>query len=217
MLMVANYGGGSVSVLPIGEDGKLGAVSHLAQHSGSSVNPRRQEAPHAHGVHLDPAGKLLAVPDLGLDKVMLYRLDAEAGTLKPCDPPAAEVAPGSGPRHLAFHPNGQHAYVINEMSNTVTAFDHDAESGKLTPTQVISTLPESFQGVTYTAEIFVHPSGKFLYGSNRGHDSLAIFAIDEASGRLTSIGQTSTGGKSPRSFAIDPTGRFLLAANQGSD
>ena len=155
--------------------------------------------------------------DLGLDQVLVFRVDPESGALEANDPAFAKVNPGGGPRHFAFHPSGKYGYVINEMQSTVTAFNWDAEAGTLTEIQTISTLPEDFTGRTSTAEIEVHPSGKFLYGSNRGHDSIAVFAIDEAGGKLTAVERTSTQGKTPRSFAIDPTGRFLFAVNQNSN
>ncbi len=217
-VLAANYGGGSVTVVPVGDDGRLAAPTAFIQHRGSSVNASRQEAPHAHSINLDPANKFAVAADLGLDKILVYRFDAERGLLTPNTPPAASVAPGSGPRHFAFHPTGRFAYVINEMTLTVTAFQYDAERGELKEVQTISTLPPGTVNQGYsTAEVQVHPSGKFLYGSNRGHDTLAIFAIDEATGRLTPVGHQPTGGKTPRNFGIDPTGRFLLAANQDSD
>jgi 6-phosphogluconolactonase len=216
-VLVANYGGGSVAVLPIQADGKLGEASCFIQHTGKSVNPRRQEAPHAHSINLDAANHFAFVADLGLDKVLVYRFDAAKGTLTPNDPPAASVAPGAGPRHFAFHPGGRYAYVINEMGNTVTAFNYDAQKGVLTEIQTLSTLPQGYTEVSHTAEVQVHPSGKFLYGSNRGHDSIAVYSIDQNTGRLTLVGISSTQGKTPRNFGIDPTGTFLLAANQDSD
>ena len=155
--------------------------------------------------------------DLGLDKVMVYRFDPAGGKLLPHDPPAACVAPGAGPRHLAFHPAGRFAYVINEMASTVTAFAYDAPRGVLTEDQTLSTLPPGFHGRSWTAEVRVHPSGRFLYGSNRGHDSIAVFAIDAQTGRLTVIAHEPTQGRTPRHFAIAPTGDWLLAANQDSD
>jgi len=215
-VLVANYGGGSVAVLPIEADGRLREASDFVQHTGKSVNPRRQERPHAHSINLDPAGRFAVVADLGLDKILVYKFDAAAGRLTPNDPPHTTVAPGAGPRHFAFHPSGRYAYVINEMNSTVTAFRYDAAAGTLTELQTISTLPDEHKGNS-TAEVVVHPSGKFLYGSNRGHDSLAIFRIDEATGRLSAVGHQPTGGKTPRNFAIDPTGQWLLAENQSSD
>lgn len=216
-VLVANYGGGSVASLPIGEDGRVGEAVSFIQHTGSSVNPQRQQAPHAHSINLDAANRFAMAADLGLDKVFVYRFDEKTGELSLNDPPAAEVEPGSGPRHFAFHPSGKFAYVINEMLLTVTAFEYDAEQGRLNPTQVISTLPRDVQDGDSTAEVLVHPSGKFLYGSNRGHDSLAIFRIDEETGKLSVVGHQSTAGKTPRNFFIDPSGRWLFAENQGSD
>ena len=216
-VLVANYGGGSVAVLPLGEDGRLAEPSCVIQHHGSSVNPQRQEAPHAHSINLDPHNRFAFAADLGLDQVLVYRFDPHAGTLTPNDPPYAKVAPGAGPRHFAFHPSGKWAYVINELANTVTAFSYDAQQGVLEEIQTISTLPPDFKEASYTAEVVVHPSGKFLYGSNRGHDSLAIYGIDATSGKLTLVGHEPTGGKTPRNFAAEPSGKYVLAANQGSD
>ncbi len=217
-VLVANYGGGSVASLPIREDGRLGEPTSVKQHQGSSVNPARQKEPHAHSINLDAAGRFAFAADLGVDKIFVYQFDANAGTLTPHDPPAISVEPGSGPRHFAFHPSGKFAYVINELTLTVTAFRYDAERGVLTPLQTISTLPPDTpsQGFS-TAEILVHPAGKFLYGSNRGHNSLVVFAIDPQTGKLSYVEHESTRGKTPRNFAIDPTGRWLLAENQDSD
>ena len=214
--LVANYGGGSVACLPIGEDGRLREPSDVEQHTGSSVNPQRQKEPHAHCIKPDPAGKFVLTADLGLDKVLVYRFDPAAGKLDPNDPHAGVVAPGSGPRHFAFHPNGKFVYVINEMKSTLTAFTWDADRGAMKEVHTLSTLPEGFTGNNSTAEVVVHPSGKFLYGSNRGHDSIACFSIDESTGRLTATGHESTQGKTPRNFNVDPTGQWLLAANQNS-
>ena len=216
-VLVANYGSGSVAMLPIEEDGRLAPASDAVQHEGSSVHPQRQQGPHAHSINVDPGNRFAFVPDLGMDKVMIYKLDLAAGKLIPNDQPWAEVKPGAGPRHFAFHPTTKYAYAINEMDSTITAFAYDAPNGKLTQVQTVSTLPDDFAGDNTTADIHVHPSGKYLYGSNRGHDSIAIYEIDEVSGKLTAIGHESTQGKSPRNFGIDPTGTFLLAANQGSD
>lgn len=216
-VLVANYGGGSVAVLPIRDDGRLAPPSAAIQHQGSSVNPSRQKAPHAHSINLDPAGRFAFAADLGLDKVLIYRFDSAKGSLVPNEEPSAPVAPGAGPRHFAFHPSGRFAYVINEMANTVTAFAYDAGRGALKEIQTQATLPADFKGTSHTAEVQVHPSGKFVYGSNRGHDSIAVFTVDAATGRLAPGGQVSTRGKTPRNFGIDPTGAWLLAANQGSD
>ncbi len=220
-VLVANYGGATAAVLPIGTDGKLAPASSSVRHTGSSVDQGRQEAPHPHSINLDAANRFAFVADLGTDKVIIYRFDPAQGTLTPNDPPSVSVEPGSGPRHFVFHPSGNYAYVINEMKSTITAFTYDAERGVLktlaTSPATVSTLPANFAGSNTTAEIRVHPSGKFVYGSNRGHDSIAIFAVDQATGSLRPIGHQPTGGKTPRNFNIDPDGKFLLAANQDSD
>jgi 6-phosphogluconolactonase len=216
-VLLANYMGGNLAVYPIQGDGSLGPASHLVQHEGASINPERQDRPHAHSINLDPANRFAFAPDLGLDKVMIYRLDLDAGKLIPNQPPWAQVQAGAGPRHFTFHPNGNYAYLINEIDSTITVFAYDAGRGALAEIQTTPTLPADFTGKSTTADIHVHPSGKFLYGSNRGHDSLAIFAIDETTGKLTFIGHESTQGQTPRNFAIAPGGTFLLAANQRSD
>ncbi len=215
---MANYGGGSVAVLPIGADGKLDEMSSFIQHTGSSIL-KNQAGPHAHSVNLDASGRFAFVADLGLDRVMIYRYDAEAGKLTPNDPPAGVLKPGQGPRHFAFHPSGRWAYVINEMGMTVTQFNFDATNGALEPVQTISTLPVGTTDLTgsSTAEVVVHPSGKFLYGSNRGHDSIAAFTIDEKTGHLTATGHFAHEFKVPRNFNIDPTGSYMLVAGQASD
>ena len=215
--LVANYAGGSVAMLPIGTDGKLGVASDFHQHVGSSITPR-QNMPHAHSINVDPTNKYAFVPDLGQDKVVIYRLDLERGKLLPNEAQAyVRVAPGGGPRHFCFHPNGRYAYVINEIGNTITVFSYDASRGVLGEIQHIGTLPEGFDGRSHTADIHFHPSGRFLYGSNRGHDSIAIFAVDAGAGKLTPIAHESTRGEIPRNFGLDPTGRFLYVANQNSD
>lgn len=216
-VLVANYTSGSVAVFPIQADGRLGPASDVVQHRGSSVHPQRQEGPHAHSVNLDPANRRAIVCDLGLDKVLVYRLDLAEGRLIPNDPPFAPVAPGAGPRHLAFHPNGRYAFVINELGNTLTAFAYDQTSGALREIQTVPTLPPDFAGTSHTADVHVHPSGRFVYGSNRGHDSIVAFAVDTASGRLELLGHTPTQGQTPRNFAIDPSGTFLFAENQRTD
>jgi 6-phosphogluconolactonase len=216
-VLVANYSGGSVSVLPIREDGTLGAATAFVQHEGSGADQRRQQGPHAHSINLDAANRFAFVADLGLDKIMIYRFDPAAGTLAANDPAWATLAPGSGPRHFAFHPSGKFAYVINEMKSTLTAFRYEAARGALDELQTVSTLPAGPVEGNTTAEVQVHPTGKFVYGSNRGHDSIAVFAVDAASGRLKLVQNESTQGKTPRNFGIDPTGHFLLACNQGSN
>ncbi len=217
--LVANYGGGSVAALPIGTDGKLAEATGFVQHEGKSVNPARQEKPHAHSINLDPAGKFAFVADLGLDKVLVYDFDPAAGTLKAHNPQGATVEAGSGPRHFAFHPSAKFAYVINEITCTVTAFKYDAEKGVLDSIQTITTLPENEKRKdSYsTAEVVVHPSGKFVYGSNRGHNTIAIFKVDTATGKLTAAGHQGKTIKVPRNFAIEPTGKFMLVASQDGD
>jgi 6-phosphogluconolactonase len=217
--LVANYGGGSVAVLPLEDDGRLKPASAVVQHTGSSVNPGRQKEPHAHSINVDAAGRFAYAADLGIDKVMVYKFDSGQGTLTPAEPPFAPVTPGSGPRHFAIHPSGGFAYVINEMTLTVTAFARDTASGGLKEIQTLSTLPPNVavQSSFSTAEVQVHPSGKFLYGANRGHDSIALFTIDAKSGRLTFVETVPTQGRTPRNFGIDPSGTYLLAANQQSD
>jgi 6-phosphogluconolactonase len=218
-LLAANYGGGSVASFPIAADGRLGAAVSFIQHTGSSANPQRQQSPHAHSVNLSRDNRFNVVADLGLDKLLVYRLDPAHATLAPNNPPSASVAPGSGPRHFAFHPKGKYAYVINEILCTVTVFSYDAKAGTLREIQTLSTLPPgvSREAGFSTAEIEVHPSGRFLYGSNRGHNSIAVFSIDQGKGTLTQLENVPTQGRTPRNFAIDPTGAWLFAENQQSD
>ncbi len=215
--MVANYGSGSVEVIRVRKDGRLGKVATFDQRAGSSVNPKRQEGPHAHWINVSPDNRFVLSSDLGLDKVFVYRFDEQNGSLEPNDPPYAEVSAGSGPRHIAFAPNGKFVYLINELKSTVTVFAYDRARGALQKRQTISALPKGYKGQSDCAEIAVHPSGKFVYGSNRGHDSIAVFAVDPKKGTLTSVERMRTQGKTPRHFAIDPTGSYLLAANQDSD
>jgi len=214
--LAANYGSGSVCAMPIGDDGLLAEATAFIQHAGSGPNAGRQKGPHAHCIDLTPDNRFALVCDLGLDKIFIYRLDPAKATLVPNDPPSASVAPGAGPRHIAFHPSGKFVYVINEMASTVTAFTYDAARGAMTEFQTVPALPADFKGNSTTAEIAVHPSGKFLYGSNRGHDSIAIFAVAD-DGKLKPLGHQPTQGKTPRCFGIDPTGAWLVATNQGSD
>ena len=215
--LVAHYNGGCVSTLPISPDGRLGEVATFLQHSGSSVNPQRQTHAYAHWIGTDVTGRHALVCDLGLDKVFSYRFDAGRATLEANDPPFVLVKPGFGPRHLAFHPNGRWAYVINEMGNAMLVLAYDAARGALHEIQSLSTLPADFTGENTCAEVAVHPNGRFVYGSNRGHDSIAVFAVDESSGKLTLVQHQSTLGRTPRGFALDPSGRWLLAGNQSSD
>ncbi|QRO01700.1 lactonase family protein [Archangium violaceum] len=211
-VLVANYVGGNVAVLPIQAGGGLGAAVELKQHRGSGPKPQ-QDSAHAHQARLDAANQYVLVSDLGLDKVMTYRFDNKLGTLTPGEPASVSSAPGAGPRHLAFHPNGRFAFSINELDSTITAFSYDGTRGALTALQTVSTLPEGLTTPSYCADIHVSPDGRFLYGSNRGHDSIAVFAIDEA-GRLTFVEHVTTNINWPRNFAIDPTGTYLLVANQ---
>jgi 6-phosphogluconolactonase len=215
-VLVANYGGGSVAVLPIGPDGKLAPASSFIQHQGEVFDKKRQGSPHAHSINLDKGNRFAVVADLGLDRVFVYQFDPIHGKLTPNDPPATKVKDRSGPRHFAFHPDGKHAYVINEIDCTVTAFDYDAYRGKLTAVQTVPTMPVAVERRHSTAEVVVHPSGKFLYGSNRGHDSLAVYSIEPGTGRLKLVEYHPTGGKTPRNFAVDPTGSYVLAENMGS-
>ena len=221
-LLAANYHGGSVCVAPIGGDGGLEPLSCFIQHEGASgVNPARQDSAHAHSINPDSQNTFVYVPDLGQDRIVIYRLDSENGTLAPPStgnlPPYVESEPGAGPRHFAFHPNGRRAYAINELASTITTFDYDAADGTLTATQTIGTLPSDFAGANTTADIHVHPSGRFVYSSNRGHDSIAIFAVNADTGGLTALGHEPTRGATPRNFGIAPSCDFLLAANQDSD
>jgi len=216
-VLVANYSGGSVCVLPIQDDGKLGDATDFVQHHGSSVNPRRQEGPHAHSIVVGPANRYVFAADLGLDKIMIYRFDSTHGKLEPNDVPWAKVKDSAGPRHFDFHPNGRYAYLINELDNMLIAFVYDETHGALRELQTVPALPEDFAGRSYCADVHVHQSGRFVYGSNRGHDSIVIYRIDESTGKMTYVDHEPTQGKNPRNFAIDPTGTFLLAANQDSD
>lgn len=216
-VLVANYAGGNVAVLPIHGDGTLGEAIDLKQDVGSSINTERQEAPHAHCIVLDPANRFAYACDLGTDKIMVFRFDKRRGKLLANQKPWVQLKPGAGPRHLVFHPAGKHAYVINELHATITAFAHDRANGHLDEVQTIATLPPSFIAANTSADIHISPDGRFVYCSNRGHDSIAAFAINPANGKLTLIAHESTGGKTPRNFAIDPTGTFLLAANQNSN
>ncbi|MCB1063162.1 MAG: lactonase family protein [Verrucomicrobiae bacterium] len=217
VVIVANYGGGSCASLAVAEDGSLKPASSFIQHEGSSINPRRQKEPHAHSANTSPDGRFAFVADLGIDKIKTYSLDAEAATLTPHG--ETQITPGSGPRHFAFHPSGKFAWVINELSLSVTGFRYDSEKGTLTEIQSISTIPDADrnrEGLS-TAEIQAHPSGKFVFGSNRGHDTITVYQVDEATGQLTFVEVEPIRGETPRNFGIDPSGRFLLAAGQASN
>lgn len=216
-VLVANYVGGNVAVFPVEKDGRLGASIDLAQHSGSGPNKERQESAHAHSIVLDNRNRFAVSCDLGIDKVLIYRFNEQNGKLKANDPPFYQAKAGAGPRHFVFHRNDKSAFVINELDSTISSLSYDDKHGILKEIQTVSTLPANFSGANTCADIHISPNGKYLYGSNRGHDSIASFKIDENTGKLEFIEHVSTGGKTPRNFAIDPTGRFLLAANQNSD
>ena len=216
-VLTANYGDGSVAAVRLKPNGHLDKVTDLAHHKGTSVNPQRQEGPHAHSINLDAEGTFAYAADLGLDKVMIYRLDPAQGSLTPASPPSASLKPGAGPRHLSFTPSGRYAYVINELDSTVTAFRHSKTNGQLDEVQTITTLPQGFSGKNYPSEVLVEPSGRFVYGANRGHNSIVVFAIAPETGKLTLVEHELTQGKWPRNFGIDPTGSFLIVGNQQSD
>lgn len=213
-VLVANYVGGNAAVLPIQEDGSLKTASSIVQHTGESVNKQRQEGPHAHSINLDSSGKFAFVADLGIDKVMIYKFDSLTGTLTANEPAAVNLDAGSGPRHFAFHPNGKFAFVINELTSTLTAMSYEPEKGELKSLDSASTLPTNFMKGNSTADVHVHPTLDIVYGSNRGADSIAIFSFDQGTGKLKLIGNQPTMGATPRNFQIDPTGKYLLAENQ---
>jgi len=214
--LIANYEGGNIAVFALAPDGGVGARTAFVQHAGHSVNPERQKHAYAHSIITDPSNRFAIVCDLGLDRVFVYRFDERTGSLAPNEPAFAAVAPGLGPRHPVFHPNGRWLYVVTEIGSSVLVFDWDPAHGSLRQFQSVSALPADFKGVSVSAEIAVHPNGRFLYVSNRGDDSIAIFAIDPASGRLTPLGHVPTEGKTPRNFAFDPTGRWIIVTNHGS-
>jgi 6-phosphogluconolactonase len=215
-LVAANFGSGSVAAFPIHPDGKLGEASGFVQHYGSSVNPVTQAGPHAHCVVFSPDNRFVIVADRGLDRVFVYRLNHASGSLEPNDPPFIALHPGWGPRHLAFHPNGRYLYLISEMGSMLTALDYDASSGTLKEIQSVSALPEGFSGRNASAEVQVDRAGRFVYESNRGNDSIGVFAVDASTGAVTPVQHVSTQGKTPRNFSLDPTGAYLFAANQES-
>lgn len=212
-LLVANYLGGNCAVLPIERDSSLAPISSLQQHTGSSIHPQRQTAAFTHSINCDPAGHFAIVADLGIDKIMIYRFDAATGILTPNDPPFIATEPGGGPRHFTFHPSGKFAYADLELSNKAVAFAYDAKWGSLTEIQSRSTLPDGFTGSSTASEILITPDGRFLYVANRGHNSIAAFSIDPATGQLTPLGYEPVRGENPRNFNIDPTGTFLIAVN----
>lgn len=211
-VLVANYSSGSVASLPVKPDGSLGGKASFYQHKGSSVNPQRQKESHAHSIVISPDNKYAFAADLGTDQILSYKLDPAAARLTPNDPPFAKSLAGAGPRHLTFHPSGKHVYVINELLNSVTVFDYDTASGKLAEKQTVPTLPADFKGTSYCADLKVTPDGRYLYGTNRGHDSIASYRIGE-DGRLSLIAIAPSLGKGPQNLAITADGRWLLCAN----
>jgi 6-phosphogluconolactonase len=218
-VLAANYGSGSCTSIPINADGSLAQPASVHQHKGKSINKGNQEGPHAHSINVDKANKFAFCADLGIDKVLVYRLDSAKSTLTPNDPPAFITPPGTGPRHFAFHPDGKTAYINGEINMTIIACDYDADRGVLTQKQVLSTLPKDEKRKKgSTAEVVVHPSGKFVYVSNRDpYNSIAIFSIDAKTGGLTAVGHEARGIKTPRNFAIEPTGQYMLVANQSGN
>ena len=216
-VFVANYDGGNIAVWALETDGSLGERTAFVQHTGSSVNPQRQSHAFAHSIRVDSTNRFVLVADLGLDKLFVYKFNVKDGSLTPNDPPFVKTAPGAGPRHVVFHPNGRWVYLITEMGNTIMLFDWDTRRGALSEVQTVSTLPKGFQGNSTCAEIQVHPSGRFVYASNRGRDSIAVFSVDAKTGRLTLIQDVPSGGKTPRNFDMDPTAHWLLVTNHDSN
>jgi len=216
--MVSNYMGGNIAILPLKKDGSLRPASDVVQHRGcSNVNPERQEGPHAHSVTMSPDNKFVIAADLGQDMLRTYKLDIEEGKLLSVEENRVLTTPGAGPRHMDFHPDGRYVFLVNELENSIISYKYHKETGALKMLSTVSTLPDEFQGESIAADIHVHPNGKFLYASNRGHDSLVIFSIDENTGELKVLGFQSTRGEHPRNFCIDPGGSFLLAANKDSN
>ena len=215
-VLVANYGGGSVAVFPVLKGGRLGEATSVLQYKGTGANPERQESPHAHWIDFSPDNRFVVAADLGLDRLDVYKFDSTKGSLVPNHPAVVQVKPGAGVRHFVFHPSARFAYAVSEMDSSVTSFSYDPARGALHELQTVSMLPKDFSGKNDAAEIQVHPNGKFLYASNRGHDSIAVFSIDPARGTLTPLEYVPTQGKAPRYFAIDPTGSRLFVANQNS-
>jgi len=216
-ILTANYDGHYVEVFPVMADATVGPRSCLVRHSGSGPNPSRQESAHPHSINVDPSGRFAVVADLGLDRLFVYRLDAARGTLSPNDPPFARVAPGAGPRHFAFHPDGRHAFVINEMGGSITAFNWDPARGVLAPCQTVPILRKDYVGLNTSAEVVIGASGRFVYGSNRGDDSIVVLAFDPATGDLRFVQRMADGVRVPRNYAIDPSGRWLVCANLKAD
>jgi 6-phosphogluconolactonase len=216
-LLVANYDSGSVSVFPVAADGRLSEAAQVIQHKGKSIHPDRQTGPHAHCVTMDLANRFAFVCDLGVDKVFSYRFDAASGRLAPNDPPAQSTRSGSGPRHMVFRPDGKFAYVINELNSTVTTYLYESPAGKLNEVQTVSSLPEYYDGPNTAAEVDIHPTGRYLYVSNRGNNTVILFNVDAEKGTLTYVEEQGTGGNTPRHFGIQPSAEHLVIANQDTD
>jgi len=216
-LLTANYGSGSIAVFPILADGRVGEPCSQVQHEGRGPDPVRQRGPHAHSIRFSPDERFVLTADLGLDKLMIYRFDRKTGALTDNDPPCLQTAAGAGPRHFAFSPDSRFIYLINEMNSTLDAIEWNRKNGRTAVMQTVSTVPQAFAEDNSTAEVCQHPNGRFVYGSNRGHNSIVVFRRDRRSGTLTLVEHRSTRGTTPRHFAIDPSGKWLIAANQNSD
>jgi 6-phosphogluconolactonase len=216
-LLVANFLGGSAAVFALRPDGSIGRRTAFIQHIGASLDPHDPRHAHAHSIRFDPSHRFVLLADLGLDKIFVYRLNPKTGALTPSDPPFASVAPGSGPRHTAFDPHGRYVYAINQTANSIVRFGWNSDRGVLTQFETVSTLPEGFKGENMGSEILMHPSGKFLYATNRGNNSVAVFSVQTDTGRLTLIQHISSDGKTPRNAEFDPTGKWLLVSNQDSN
>jgi 6-phosphogluconolactonase len=216
VVLVANYGGGSITTIPVARDGRLQTAKTVVRHAGTGADPVRQAAPHAHCIVADPANRYVLAVDLGIDAILTYRFDERTGSIAVVTPGAA-TKPGAGPRHLTFHPNGRFAYVVNELDSTLAVFTYDGERGALDEVQVTAASPNGTVSDNHPADVHVAASGRHLYASNRGDDTIAVFVIDPASGQVTPVQQIGSGGRAPRSFTLDPSGRFLIAANQRSD
>lgn len=216
-LLAANYASGSIASIPVNNDGSLGKAVSIIQHEGKGANKRRQQGPHAHSCNFSPDNRYVYAADLGIDKIMIYKVDPKSGELTKNDPPFFTAKQGAGPRHFTFHPNGEFAYLINELDNTIMALSYNGSNGALKEIQTISTLPADFKGKNLTAEVKVHPNGKFLYGSNRGDDSIAIYDINQKNGKLTLVGFQNSGIDEPRNFNIDPSGKYCIVGNQDTN
>jgi 6-phosphogluconolactonase len=214
-VLAGNYGSGNFSIFPVQADGSLGSASQTVQHEGKSINTNRQEAPHVHSINIGKNNQDVFVLDLGIDKIMAYQLDSKTGKIASAKPPFVEIKAGAGPRHFAFHPKKEYAYAILELTSEIATFSYKAST--LVPLQTISTLPTDYKAENSCADIHISPDGKFLYGSNRGHNSIALYSIHPKTGKLSLVQHQPVMGEMPRNFAIDPSGNFVLVANQKSD